>query len=266
MIRKILILVCLIVFFGSGYYILQYVHSNMSAQNDFRAVAQLKARGLDSVFEENGDVVGWIEIEGTKVDYPVMQTTKASGKDDPEYYLHRNFDREYSESGTPFVDADSMIAGATKVLPAGGETGNYSIATNSTWNWLIYGHHMKYGSMFQNLLKYEKETFWKAHKTFRFDRINIGVDGTTREIDEEYEVISAGYSQIYVEDSKAFKYYEYAGYYDEDSFNEYIEGVKAESCYDTGVTAEYGDQLVTLSTCAYQTKNGRFYIVGKRIE
>lgn len=260
--RKIVILLCMIVFFASGYYVLHYIHANMSAQNNFREVTQLKVRGLDAVYEENSDVVGWVEIVGTKIDYPVMQTTEASGKNDPEYYLHRDFDKEQSDSGTPFLDVASSIAGATRLLDS--ESGEVYLADASTWNWLVYGHHMKYGTMFHDLLKYEEEAFWKAHKTFRFDRINIGADGTISEIDEEYEVIAAGYSQIYPEGTDAFKYYEYAGYYDEDTFDEYIAGVKAESCYDTGLTAAYGDQLVTLSTCAYQVEDGRFYVVGKR--
>ena len=111
--------------------------------------------------------------------------------------------------------------------------------------------------------------FWKNHKTFEFDRIVLGEkDGevTVSEVDEEYEIIAAGYSQIYPKDSDAFKYYEYAGWFDEESFNDFIAGIKAEACYDTGVTAEYGDQLVTMSTCAYQTEDGRFYVVGKRIK
>ena len=81
-----------------------------------------------------------------------------------------------------------------------------------------------------------------------------------------YQIIAACYSKIYDQEDDVFKYYQYAGITDEEQFNEYVAGVKAISGYDTGVTAEYGDQLVTLSTCAYQTEEGRFFIVGKRID
>ena len=300
-------MICLIVFFGSGYYVAKYVLENLHAEKTVQQVADTRARGLAEVYAQNNDLVGWIEIEGTKINYPVMQTGGGSSEPDPEFYLHRDFNKEYSESGTPFVDSYSRIAGATKLREgadedsggdssdsadwdssessgsdassnsgsdssgdtgsdSSGDTGPVYIATDSTWNWLIYGHHMKFGTMFHDLMEFEDKAFWEDHKTFHFDRIMIDSDGSIEEIDEDYEIIAAAYSQIYPDESNAFKYYAYAGFYDEQKFNEFLDGVKAESCYDTGIGAEYGDQLVTLSTCAYHTEDGRFYIVGKRIE
>ena len=187
------------------------------------------------LYEANSDIIGWIQVEDTKIDYPIMWTP-----DDGEYYLHRNFQKEQASSGVPFMDAASDI-----FVP--------------TSNFLLYGHNMKNGTMFHDLLKYKDKDFYQAHKTFRFDTIYKGGQGT-------YEVIAAGYSKIYPEDSNAFKYYQYAGITSESDFNEYVKGVKSLSRYDTGVTAEYGDQLVTLSTCAYHEKNGRFFVVGKRTD
>ena len=128
-----------------------------------------------------------------------------------------------------------------------------------TWNWLIYGHHMKSGIMFHDLVKYEDREFYEKHPTFEFETINQNGQSDT------FQVIAACYSKIYPDDRNVFKYYEYAGFTDEETFNQYVEGVKSISIYDTGETAVYGDQLVTLSTCAYQTEDGRFFIVGKRI-
>lgn len=264
MVRKILIVICLIVFFGSGAYIAKYVLENLHAEKTVKQVAESRSRGLAEVYAQNNDLVGWIEIKGTKINYPVMQTGEGTNEPDPEFYLHRDFNKEASESGTPFVDSFSSIAGASRVLDE--SDGSVSIASDSTWNWLIYGHHMKFGTMFHDLMNYEEKSFWEDHKTFRFDRIMIDGDGNVDEIDEDYEIIAAAYSQIYPDTSNAFKYYAYAGYYDEESFNEFLNGIKAESCYDTGIDASYGDQLVTLSTCAYHTENGRFYIVGKRVQ
>ena len=174
-------------------------------------------------------------MDGTKIDYPVMQT-----QDDPEFYLRRNFQKEHATAGVPFMDASSDI-----FVP--------------TSNFLIYGHNMKNGTMFHDMLKYKDNSFYQEHKTFRFDTIYKGGQGT-------YEIIAAGYSKIYPEDSDAFKYYQYAGITSRSDFNEYLKGVKELSEYNTGVSAEYGDQLVTLSTCAYHEKNGRFFIVGKRTD
>lgn len=118
---------------------------------------------------------------------------------------------------------------------------------------------MKDGTMFHDLLKYDDYEFYKTHKTFQFDTIYKGGQGT-------YEVIAAGYSQIFPAESERFKYYKYAGITSESEFNEYVEGVQNIAEYETGVTAEYGDQLVTLSTCAYHVEDGRFFVVGKRID
>lgn len=241
--RWILIMICLIVFCGSGAKLLFYALDKINAENDFKQLRE-SVLDLSTVYDQNSDFIGWITVPDTKIDYPVMQTP-----DDPEYYLYRNFSKEYSASGTPFLD------GASVVLAEDPE--------DITWNWLIYGHHMKFGTMFHDLLVYADKEFWEDHKTFTF----AVYDPETRKTDKgEYEVFAASKSKIRATDSDAFKYYEYAGYTTEDEFNEYVAGVKSESSYDTGITPEFGDQLVTLSTCAYHTKEGRFYIVGRRVK
>lgn len=246
--RKIILVICMIVFLGSASVLLDYFINGAREQNALEDLAGLKMAGQDmetdkgtvigqyaELYKTNSDIIGWIKIEDTKIDYPVMQT-----KNDPEYYLHRSFDGEYTDSGTPFMDAASDI-----FIP--------------TDNFLIYGHHMKSGTMFHDLLKYEDKSFYENHKKFKFDTIYKGGQGT-------YEIISVAYSQIYAKDSDKFKYYQHADITSEAEFNEYVRGVKALSIYDTGVTAEYGDQLVTLSTCAYHTEEGRFFVVAKRVD
>ena len=217
--RKIVFVLCLIVFVGSAGMLLNYFLTGMREQSSLEDLAKLKTEREDmktdkgtvigkyvDLYEANSDIIGWITVDGTKIDYPVMQT-----QDDPEFYLRRNF------------------------------------------------HNMKNGTMFHDMLKYKDKSFYQEHKTFRFDTIYKGGQGT-------YEIIAAGYSKIYPEDSDAFKYYQYAGITSRSDFNEYLKGVKELSEYNTGVSAEYGDQLVTLSTCAYHEKNGRFFIVGKRTD
>lgn len=235
---KIVLVLCLIVFCGSGYYLADYflkAHQTQTAFSDLKT-EENGGKDLSALYQKNHDLVGWVTVEGTKIDYPVMQT-KGEGQD-PEYYLHRDFEKDYSEAGTPFMDAASDI-----YVP--------------TCNWLVYGHHMRSGIMFHDLVKYEKKEFWEKHPTFRFDTITGTGSG-------EYEIIAACYSKVYSKESLAFKYYQYAGITSEEDFNTYVNGVKAIAAYDTGKTASYGDQLVTLSTCAYQTKDGRFFIVGRK--
>ena len=246
--RKIILVICLIVFVGSAGVLLDYFINGAREQNALEDLKGMQTDREDLVTDKgtvigkyadldlaNSDIIGWITVDDTHIDYPVMQT-----QSDPEFYLHRGFDKEYAVSGVPFMDAASDI-----FLP--------------TSNFLIYGHNMKNGTMFHDLLEYESRDFFKEHPTFKFDTIYKGGQGT-------YQVIAAGYTQIYPEDSTEFKYYQYAGITTESEFYEYLRGVKSLSSYDTGVTAEYGDQLVTLSTCAYHVENGRFFVVGKRTD
>ncbi len=241
---KILLVICLMVFCGSGYYLADYFLKAHQAQNGFSSLKELGIGGseedskhladLDALRQENGDLIGWLQVKDTKIDYPVMQT-----KDDPEFYLHRDFHRDYSDAGTPFMDAASDID-----LP--------------TANWLIYGHHMRSGIMFHDLVKYGDKEFYDEHPTFLLETIKD--DGP-----QVYQIIAACYSEVYPDDADVFKYYQYAGIESEEDFNIYVDNVKAMSAYETGETAVYGDQLVTLSTCAYHTDDGRFFVVGKRV-
>lgn len=246
--RKIIFVICLIVFVGSAGILLDYFLTGMREDSALKDLASMKMEREDletdkgivdgkyvDLYLANNDIIGWITVEGTGIDYPVMQTP-----DDPEYYLRRDFQGESSTGGTPFMDTGSDI-----FVP--------------TSNFLIYGHNMKNGTMFHDLLEFKEREFYEEHKTFKFDTIYKDGQGT-------YEIIAAGYSQIYPKDSDAFKYYRYAGITSEAEFYEYVNGVKSLSSYNTGVAAEYGDQLVTLSTCAYHVEDGRFFVVGKRIE
>lgn len=181
------------------------------------------------VFAQNDDLIGWISIPGTRIDYPVMQT-----KDNPDFYLKHAFDKSYSNYGVPYA-AENCDADISD-------------------NMVIYGHHMNNGSMFSDLCKYESEDFYKEHKTIYFD--TLGGYG-------EYEVIAAFKTVAYAE--SGFKYYHFVNAESEAAFDEYIERCKELSPYDTGVSAEYGDKLITLSTCEYSQTNGRMVIVAKKI-
>ena len=247
LVRKIILVVCLIVFVGAAGVLIQYYYNGykeMNSLKDLKQSEELEDLKTDKgiiigkyvpIWQKNNDLIGWIRIDGTKIDFPVMKTP-----DDPEYYLRRDFNREHSTGGVPFMDVHSDI-----FMP--------------TSNFMIYGHNMKNGSMFHDLIKYEDEEFYRDHETINFDTIYKGGQGV-------YQVVAAGYSQIYDKDSSKFKYYAYAGMTSEREYHEFVDGVKKLSCYDTGVVPEYGSQLITLSTCTNVSDEGRFFVVAVRTD
>lgn len=243
---------CAALFLCSGFMLLREHHDGQQSAEAFESVAGLvredsKQPAPDSepeetpapeltafekyaeVFAQNNDLIGWISIPGTRIDYPVMQT-----KDNPDYYLKHSFQKAYSNYGVPYA-AESCDADISD-------------------NMVLYGHHMNDGSMFSDLCKYEDEAFYREHKTIRFD--TLGGFG-------EYEVIAAFKTAAYSE--QGFKYYHFVNAESEGAFDEYIARCKELALYDTGVTAEYGDKLITLSTCEYSQQNGRMVVVAKKL-
>ena len=181
------------------------------------------------LYAQNSDFMGWLRIDGTGIDYPVMQS-----KDDPDFYLKHNFSKEYSRFGIPYMQENCGL---------------------SSDNIIIYGHNIKSKSMFNELTEYKDKDFYTAHKYITFDTL-----------DEQriYEVIAI-FKTVAYSDS-GFQYYDFVNANTEEEFNDYVAKSRALYFYDTGVTAEYGDKLLTLSTCEYSQKNGRFAVVAKLIE
>lgn len=184
-------------------------------------------------YEKNPDIIGWLSIPGTGVDYPVVRTPGNNEK-----YLRLGFDGAYAAGGTLFLD---------ERCDPGAET--------PTANQMIYGHDMNDGSMFGTLHLYADEEYGKEHSLIRFDTLwETG----------EYQLLAAFYSRVYYTTDTCFKYYQFFDAADEAAFNDYVSNVKALAEYDTGVTAAYGDRLLTLSTCSDHVENGRFVVVAKK--
>ncbi|MGM9521423.1 MAG: class B sortase [Oscillospiraceae bacterium] len=183
------------------------------------------------LFEENPEIIGWLKLEGTMIDYPVMYTP-----DDPDKYLHADFYGNESVNGTLYLDEDCDIW--------------------TSDNLIIYGHNMKNGDMFGDLDNFKSESYWQEHKYITFDTIYE---------EQEFEIVAAFYSRIMYSYEEGFRYYQFINAEDEEAFNEYAQYIDENQCYDTGVDIHYGDQLLTLSTCAYHTENGRFVVVAKRV-
>ena len=185
----------------------------------------------ERLFEANADMIGWLNIPGTQIDYPVMQTVNN------EYYLNHNFNQEEDKNGCIFMDYQCD-------------------AVNGCDNIILYGHHMQSGKMFGTLNKYSNESYYEAHPRIKFDTIyNKG----------EYEVMYVFRSKVYSEEEVTFKYYQFINAGSAKEFDSYMNEMAALSLYDTGVTANYGDKLLTLSTCDYQENEGRFVVVAKRV-
>lgn len=180
---------------------------------------------------KNRKLIGWVKIDGTAIDYPVMQTV------DNEYYLDHNMNQEYDKNGTIFMDKDCDV-----IKPS--------------TNYILYGHHMRNGKMFGQLDKYKDETFYEEHPYISFD--TIYEKGT-------YQIMYVFRSKVYKETEIVFKYYQFIEANGEQEFDSAMQEMAALSLYDTGVTAAYGDQLLTLSTCDYQETDGRFVVVAKKV-
>lgn len=194
-----------------------------------RAVREARVKAYSKIKEENSDLVGWIKIEGTKIDYPVLQTP-----DNPNFYLKHDFDKQPSAYGAPYVAEECDLSGDCK-------------------NIIIYGHHMKNGSMFAGLEDYLDQEFQKAHPIVQFD---------TLEEYGDYEVMGI-FSMSAVEQANPLYDWITAG--TEEAFQEYVAYVRQHSVYDTGIEAEWGDELLSLITCEYTHKDGRLIVVAKRI-
>ena len=179
------------------------------------------------LFMQNPDLIGWLTIDGTSIDYPVMWTPE-----DPEYYSHRGFDKEDSNNGLLFMDELSSVD----------EFGG---------NVIIYGHNMKNGSMFADLLNYESESYWDSHKTIQFDTLTES---------RVYEIAAVVKSND-VEELP----FEFTTARD-DGAEDVIENMESASLYDTGVDMAYGDDFLTLATCDYSVDDGRLVVMAKRIQ
>jgi len=178
------------------------------------------------LYETNQDLVGWIKIEDTMINYPVVQTPE-----DPEYYLHRDFDGEYNARGCLFADAKCDVEFSDNVI--------------------IYGHHMNDGSMFASLIDYARKEYWTEHPIILFDTL------TQR---RTYEIFAVFRTTASI--GQGFPYHQFTDAIDQDEFDNYVANCKALSLFDTGIIPEYGEKLICLSTCEYTRENGRFVVMG----
>ncbi len=181
----------------------------------------------------NEDMAAWLQIPGTNIDYPVMWTPR-----DENYYLYRDFDGSDNQNGCLILDTDSSLEPLTT-------------------NLIIHGHNMRSGAMFGNLTDYESQDYYEEHKNMIL---------YTEECQRNYEVIAVFRSQVYRKTDQVFKFYKFFQADTQEEFDDFYNNIKEMSLYDTGVTAEFGDRFLTLSTCVYHVEQGRFVVVAKEVE
>ena len=186
---------------------------------------------IQKLYEENNDLAGWIQIDDTTINYPVMYT---KGED---YYLRRDFYKRSSTAGTLYINKNNTIK-------------------PKDINLIIYGHNMDNGTMFADLLNYKNEDYYQEHKKIIY---------YTLEEKEEYEIIAVFLSKIYNVSDDVFKYYKFYGEQSKEAYDNFINNIKELSLYDIDLSATYPEELLTLSTCEYSQKDGRLVVVAKRI-
>ena len=182
------------------------------------------------IYALNDDVVGWIRIDGTKVDYPVMQTP-----DEPNYYLYRDFDKKDSSRGSIYAREECDI-------------------NEPSDNITLYGHNMRDGSMFAAANAYIHKSTWEENPLIFFD--------TLYEY-HTYKIFSVFKTSANI--GEGFTYHNMIDAADKEDFDSFIAKCKELSFYDTGITPQYGDKIICLSTCEYTLDNGRLVIAAVRI-
>lgn len=258
--RRLMVAVCLLVCFISFGYLGAYYQVSAKSARDVEELMSLKETAVvtplsgsktvkihysddnvevpdilpeyQAILNKNQRLIGWVKIDDTIIDYPVMQTVNN------EYYLDHNFNQEEDRNGCIFMDYQcDVIKGCDNII--------------------LYGHHMKSGKMFGTLNKYSQKSYYEEHPVIQFDTIYEK---------GEYQVMYVFRSKVYSEEDVNFKYYQFINAVSEKEFDSYLNEMEALSLYDTGVTAAYGDRLLTLSTCDYQENKGRFVVVAKKIK
>jgi len=183
------------------------------------------------IYELNPDVAGWLRVDGTRINYPVMHTP---GRTD--YYLQRDFQGEYSAWGCIYAREECDLEAPSD-------------------NITLYGHNMKDGSMFAGLNAYTQREFWEQHRYIRFDTL------TEHHVYEIFAVFTTTASE-----GEGFAYHEFVDAYDEIDFDTFIAKCLSLSLYGTDIVPEYGDKIICLSTCEYTQTNGRLVVAAVRID
>lgn len=247
-VRKGVFLLCVLVFLSSAGYLASYYWQAHANREQTKELEELYAQGsaeqlpagypadylpkFAALWEVNPDLAGWLSIEGTQLSYPAVQTR------DNDYYLRRDFLQKHNKHGIPMVD--------------------YRVGLKEpSDNIVIYGHNMKDGQMFGELLGYRDLDFYREHPVITFDSVYR---------EAQYKIISVFITNAYEAQGPVFDYHNFIDAYgDSRTFGEFIQGVRVRSLINTPVDVQQGDKLLTLSTCDYSFKDSRFVVVARQL-
>ena len=239
--RKLVFLAAMVCFLGAGTYLAHYYYTAYENKSMIDRLEGIKDNSDVSVsgypegylprfaalYDINPDLVGWLEIPGTLINFPVVQ-----GKDN-EYYLKRDFNDKQNRHGTPFLDFRNSL-------------------NSPDDNLVIYGHNMRDGQMFGDIVKYQKLDFYKEHPVITFDSVFQEAD---------YKIVSVFVASA----AESFEYHNFLNAADENDFYKFVDEIYNRSLIDTGVDVEYGDELLTLSTCTYEFTDARLAVVARKV-
>lgn len=184
------------------------------------------------LYKQNKDLIGWLSIAGTVIDYPVMQT----GEDKPDYYLHHDFGKKESDHGSLFIDARNDFV-------------------NRDTNLIVYGHNMRDGTMFGGLKSYMDKKYFENHRKIVFDTIYEKA---------EYNVVAVCLSKVNYQDDDTFRYYNFLDAANKEEFQAFLANIQQLTVFEQTIDISYGDELLTLSTCNSYTQDGRLFLIAKK--
>lgn len=202
------------------------------SENGFKEIQESVTEKKDKTMNvtklkgENKDCIGYLEVPGTSISYPIMQT-----RDNPNYYLNHDFDKNYSFYGTPYLSAYCDL--------------------KKSDNLIIYGHNINGGKMFGALEQYKEKDFFDRHRKIYF----------TTDRRREYEVFAVMSVNV-----RKFKYWKFIMARDEKDYDEFVQKVLEHSMWNIGGKPKYKEQILMLSTCDNGKEDDwRIVVVGKEI-
>lgn len=205
------------------------VEENTETKEDLQPQIIQEYEGL---YKQYPNLIGWLNIENTQIDLPVMQTT------DNDYYLDKSIRGEEDINGTLFLDyRDDVLRPST--------------------NFIVYGHNMKSGAMFGGLKQYLDEAYAKAHAQIRFDTI-YGK--------QTYQLIAVCLSEVGYRDDEMNRYYDFIEAEDAEDVQAFLESIRGCAVYDKTQDVTESDSFLTLSTCNSYVEDGRLFLVAKKIQ
>ena len=256
-IRKIVVLIAIVVFIGALYYVLDFYifgpMRNNAITSEIQSIAYNKkddggsedkngpAQDWDALKDINDEIVGWITIPDTVVDYPVLEHIGDDRYN--QYYIDKSYKKDGTEFGSIFIDYRSTDSTKSR-------------------NVIMHGHNMRDGSQFHTMMNYSHEgdldgdlDYYREHPVIIFN---------TPDGDAKYKIISVFKTSTRYEHGEFFNYMQ--GEFNSDAeFMNFVYNTRIRSMFDIPVTVNEKDQIITLSTCCYEFYQWRCVIVARKV-